>query len=89
MGTFLLLFVPQNCEGQTCTMLELWQPVQTEYQMALYFNTLTLAMFLWTYMWELKRERWCIQHLDNNNHADRWIWGRHPGRSIQRPRPSL
>jgi len=68
MGTFLLLFVPQNCEGQTCSMLELWQPVQTEYQMALYFNALTLAMFLWTYMWELKRERWCIQHLDNNKH---------------------
>ena len=68
MGTFLLLFVPQNCEGHTCTMLELWHPADPEYQIGLYFNALTCAMFLWTYIWELKRERWCIKYLDNNKH---------------------
>ena len=68
MGTFLLLFVPQNCENQTCTILQLWHPLDYGYQIGFYFNALTLTMFLWTYMWELKRERWCIKYLDNNKH---------------------
>ena len=65
MGTFLSLFVPQKCDEHACEILELAQKQEFYIKIGLCWNAFTLLMCLFTYMWELKRELWCIKHLDN------------------------
>ena len=65
MGTFLLFFVPQKCDTHTCEIRELIHTQDLYMKIGFLWNAFTLIMCLFTYMWELKRERWCIKHLDN------------------------
>ena len=62
MGTFLIYFVPQKCDDHVCQMMELTPTLY--HRIGLCINVLTLGMFLFTYMWELRREKWCLKHLD-------------------------
>lgn len=73
MATFLVLFVPQDCDGRVCTISDNYSNDDTVHFTALICNFGTFISVLGFYGIEIKREEWCIQHLDidpakpNNN----------------------
>lgn len=73
MGTFLIAFVPQNCDETACTIMENIQSNDTLHTSANIMNLLTFLIVLNLYRVELLRENWCIKYLDidetkpNNN----------------------
>lgn len=90
MGSLLILFVPQKCEelveysGSTdgeyqdviCSVSDnLNKTDDMFHNITLGFNFLCVGLFLITYVVELRREHWCVKHLDINhdfpdNHLD-------------------
>jgi len=90
MGSLLILFVPQKCEelvdnsGSTdgeyetkiCSVSDnLHKTDDMFHNITLGFNFLCVGLFLITYVVELRRENWCVKHLDINhdfpdNHLD-------------------
>ena len=90
MGSLLILFVPQKCEelveysGSTdgeyetkiCSVSDnLHKTDDMFHNITLGFNFLCVGLFLVTYIVELRRENWCVKHLDINhdfpdNHLD-------------------
>ena len=90
MGSLLILFVPQKCEelveysGSTdgeyetkiCSVSDnLNKKDDLFHDITLGFNFLCVGLFLVTYVVELRRENWCVKHLDINhdfpdNHLD-------------------
>lgn len=90
MGSLLILFVPQKCEelveysGSTdgeyqdviCSVSDnLNKKDDLFHDITLGFNFLCVGLFLVTYVVELRREHWCVKHLDINhdfpdNHLD-------------------
>ena len=91
MGSLLILFVPQKCEelvdnsGSTnldeyldviCSVSDnLNKKDDLFHDITLGFNFLCVGLFLITYFVELRRENWCVKHLDINhdfpdNHLD-------------------
>lgn len=69
MGSFLSVFVPQQCDDHICSMTETVQR-----QVACFaFNVISCISLLYLYFIELRRENWCITYLDidpalpNNN----------------------
>jgi hypothetical protein len=65
-GCFLLFFVPQECDGHTCTMNEISHIESPYYQTTLYFNGATFLSFLVLYYVELNRENTLIKYLEVN-----------------------
>jgi len=69
MGSFLILFVPQQCDDHLCTMTE---NIQNELACFI-VNMISCLFLMYLYFIELKRENWCITYLDidakkpNNN----------------------
>ena len=70
MGCFLTLFVPQKCGDEACTMLQLLDDNNTWFRICLAFNISTFLAFLFTFGFELERERWCLSlfTIDENTH---------------------
>jgi hypothetical protein len=64
MATFLVLFVPQKCEYEVCTVTENFLKRDPVHFAALISNFITFSSVLNFYMVEIKRENWCIQYLD-------------------------
>ena len=67
MGSFLLLFIPQKCGDNVCYLAEILDrpaPQNVFMRLGLTINVITFLSFLFTYSWELKREWWCMKHLD-------------------------
>ena len=62
MGSFLVLFVPQQCGDHICTFKE---NVENE-TACVVINILSCVYLLYLYLIELKRENWCIKYLDIN-----------------------
>jgi hypothetical protein len=70
-GTMLTLFIPQNCDGEICSLNDNFKNDEPYHQMALCWNSMTLIGFLILYVYELKRENWSIEYLDiDNNKPD-------------------
>tara|TARA_Y100000817_G_C16862078_1_gene546236 strand:- start:5223 stop:5864 length:642 start_codon:yes stop_codon:yes gene_type:complete len=67
MGSFLVIFVPQQCGDHDCTMYELSNPNENYGQLFIMWNVLTLLSFLYLYLVELRRENWMITYLDHND----------------------
>ena len=67
-SSLLILFVPQNCGGELCTITEnlVWDPDQHLYNTGIFFNFLTLFTFTTLYYIEVKRENRLIKYLDVN-----------------------
>ena len=63
-GTMLTLFIPQNCNGQICTITENYENPDVYHKTTLYWNIFTMFFFMLTYFYELKRENWSIKFLD-------------------------
>lgn len=75
MGTFLVAFVPQDCGGQVCTIMDNINNTDTLHLSANICNAVTFFFVLHFYYKELQRENWCITYLDideekPNNHLD-------------------
>jgi hypothetical protein len=75
MATFLVLFVPQKCENEVCTITENFFKRDPAHLAALISNFTTFVSVLYFYYIEMKRENWCIKYLDidltkPNNYLD-------------------
>ena len=75
MATFLVLFVPQKCEDEVCTITENFFKRDPAHLAALISNFTTFVSVLYFYYIEMKRENWCIKYLDidltkPNNYLD-------------------
>jgi len=75
MATFLVLFVPQKCEEEVCTITENFFKRDPVHLAALISNFTTFVSVLYFYYIEMKRENWCIKYLDidlakPNNYLD-------------------
>ena len=66
MGALLIMFVPQNCNGQMCTMSENLSRTDTMSTTATIANFTTLGAFLILYFIEVKRENKMINYLEVN-----------------------
>jgi len=64
MGTFLVVFVPQQCGNQLCTATENFMATEQLRVGANACNFVTFASIGTLYFIELKRENWCIKYLD-------------------------
>jgi hypothetical protein len=64
MGTFLVVFVPQDCNGTICTATENFFKEGDLYYAGNACNFITFSAIGTLYFIELKRENWCIQYLD-------------------------
>lgn len=81
MGSMLTLFVPQKCYDTTldlttekiCSISDnlLNDDDDLYHNITLGFNLLSVILFVGVYSIELKRENWCVKHLDiDHNLAD-------------------
>lgn len=66
-GTMLTLFIPQNCDGQICSITQNIENENRYHKMALSWNAMTMMSFFVMYIFELKRENWSIKYLDIDN----------------------
>jgi hypothetical protein len=60
MGSFLILFVPQQCDDHVCSAAE---NIQNE-TVCFVINVISCMMLIYLYVIELRRENWCITYLD-------------------------
>lgn len=75
MGTFLVIFVPQQCGDDVCTLSDNLYNDTPLNRASLACNFAAFATVLGFYAVEIKRENWCIKYLDidpnkSNNHLD-------------------
>merc|ERR1712166_818791 len=68
MGTFLVIFVPQKCGSELCTATENFMTHDPLRLGAIVCNFVTFASIGTLYFIELRRENWCIQYLDIDEH---------------------
>jgi len=67
ISTLLILFVPQNCNGQICTFVENLIPNNNFYIAGLFMNFFTLLSYIFLYGFEITREFKLVKYLDVNN----------------------
>jgi hypothetical protein len=71
MGSLLLLFVPQECGDELCTMSQSLSNDNILYRISLIINFITVGFFALTYFIELRRENYCVNKFDiDHNVAD-------------------
>ena len=75
MGTLLLVFIPQDCGDHSCSINENIYSIGLLRNIVKFYNFFTLLVVFIFYVIELKRENWCIEHLDvdiskANNYLD-------------------
>ena len=78
MATFLVIFVPQDCDGQVCSLSENFNNSDPVHTAALISNFITFVNIINFYRNEIMREEWCIKYLDidpskPNNYLDEEI----------------
>ena len=71
VSTLLILFIPQNCNGQICTITQNMSWNNTPHNIAICVNFSTLCIFSIHYLIEIKREKYLIQYLEVNPHNPR------------------
>ena len=73
-GTMLVLFIPQECNGEICSIKDNYEKDDLYHKLVFYWNSLTLLSFLFLYSFEIKREEWCVKYLDiDNNYSDNFL----------------
>ena len=65
IGTLLTAFVPQKCNNNSCTILDIIRRRDDIDFIALIFNIFTFNVFLLAYLVEYRREKWCQKYLEN------------------------
>lgn len=69
VSSLLIVFVPQNCDGDLCTMMQNLETDNRTYTAGLVVNFFTLAVFLTMYFFEILREHMLIEYLEVNPEA--------------------
>ncbi len=64
MGSMLVVFVPQLCNKKICTIIDNLNNKDQLHYISLTINYITTISFIICYLIELKRENWCVEHLD-------------------------
>jgi len=71
MGSMLVLFVPQKCNNNICSITDNLSKPDGLHVTTLFFNFVSLISFSLCYHSELQRENWCVKHLDiDKNEGD-------------------
>ena len=63
-GSLLLMFVPQECNNELCSITEPFNSSNIISNIALSFNMFSIFSFLILYLVELKREHHCVKRFD-------------------------
>ena len=66
IGNFLTLTVPKHCGNHSCTIMNNINDTTLFHQIALYINGISFILFIMMYGIEIKREKWCINYLDED-----------------------
>ena len=66
-GTMLSLFIPQSCGDKMCTLTENYEKTEVYHKTVFYWNCFSMFLFALFYSIELRREEWCVKHLDIDN----------------------
>lgn len=66
MGTLLLLFVPQKCGDDLCSMTQIFEKNDSKYIGNISVNIMTFLAFFLMYVVELRRENKMISYLEVN-----------------------
>ncbi len=71
MGSMLILFVPQTCGNNVCSLTDNLTKNDGLHVTTLSLNFISLLAFTLCYHSELQRENWCVHHLDiDKNEGD-------------------
>ena len=70
MASLLTVFVPQNCNGEICSLTQNFSDLIPFNVFTLTFNVVTLFCFLLLYCIELRREKWMIFQFDYEEKED-------------------
>ena len=68
VSSLLILFVPQRCDGELCSMSENLVSDNDTYSIGLIVNWVTLGSFVVMYFFEVLREHYMIEYLQVNEH---------------------
>ena len=66
-GTMLSLFIPQSCGDKMCTLTDNYEKTEVYHKTVFYWNCFSMFLFALFYSIELRREEWCVKHLDIDN----------------------
>ena len=69
ISSFLILFVPQQCDDHVCSYDENMTLGNQLYSAGLFFNFITMLSFLIMYFFEIKRENRLITYLEVNKNV--------------------
>jgi hypothetical protein len=69
ISSFLILFVPQQCDDHVCSYSENMTWGNQLYSAGLFFNFITMLSFLIMYFFEIKRENRLITYLEVNKNV--------------------
>ena len=69
ISSFLILFVPQQCDDHVCSYNENMTLGNELYSAGLFFNFITMLSFLIMYFFEIKRENRLITYLEVNKNV--------------------
>lgn len=69
ISSFLILFVPQQCDDHVCSYNENMTLGNQLYSAGLFFNFITMLSFLIMYFFEIKRENRLITYLEVNKNV--------------------
>ena len=64
MGSMLVLFVPQMCDDNVCSIVDNLYKEEALHRKSLVLNFISTLSFAICYTIELKRENWCVENLD-------------------------
>lgn len=67
VSSFLILFIPQDCDGHVCSLSENFVAENNLYTSGLVINFITMMSFLIFYLFEIIRENKLITYLEVNN----------------------
>ena len=68
-GTLLTIFIPQSCGDEICSLKQNYENNELYHNFTLYWNMVTMFLFLCSYIIELRREEWSIKYLDIDNNV--------------------
>ncbi len=64
MGSFLVVFVPRECNQGDCSVIESISDLEISHLIALVINGICFLSFVILYIVEVQRENFCIEFLD-------------------------
>lgn len=74
MGTMSSIFIPQHCEDRMCSLTENYNNSEVYHKTLFYCNSVSMFLFVCSYLIELRREEWCVKYLDiDNDYPDNYL----------------